>query len=341
MHVVHRDAGHAAVRELRGARLTRIIGTSIWRLAVSNRIPRTFAFALPFALSIVLAAGCGRSPGPAQSTADSTPANVEQPAATGDTAPESASADAEADRAAELDAREKSLADREAELKQKELEAELARRDAENAAAAAASAKAAASRPAPAAKAPPPKAPAVAAKTPSQPPPPIQVPAGTGIAIALASDLTTKTAQVGDPVQGRLGADLMVDGRRAAAAGAPVSGTVTKVVSGSAKVGGTPTLVVKFDSLVAADGSNVSIDAPYKQQGTSETAKDTAKIVGGAAAGAIIGHQVSKKSGSVVGGVLGGAAGTAIAHGTGNEVTIPAGTVVNVTVRNAFQVSGG
>ncbi len=64
-------------------------------------------------------------------------------------------------------------------------------------------------------------------------------------------------------------------------------------------------------------------------------------IVGGAAAGAIIGHQVSHKHGSVVGGVLGGAAGTAIAQGTGGEVTLPAGTVVNVTIGSAFQVDGG
>jgi uncharacterized membrane protein len=116
---------------------------------------------------------------------------------------------------------------------------------------------------------------------------------------------------------------------------------VTKVVSGSSKVGGTPTLVLNFDRLVAANGATVSIDAKYKQQGTSETAKDTAKIVGGAAAGAIIGHQVSHKSGSVVGGVLGGVAGTAVAKGTGGEVVLPAGTVVNVTIGNGFQVDGG
>jgi hypothetical protein len=159
--------------------------------------------------------------------------------------------------------------------------------------------------------------------------------------VRLANAISTKTAQVGDTVQGQLASDLVVGGRRAAAAGTPVQGAVTKVVSGSSKVGGTPTLVIKFDSLVAANGSRVAISAPFKQQAASDSGKDAAKIVGGAAAGAIIGHQVSHKNGSVVGGILGGAAGTAVAAGTGGEVILEAGTVVNVTTGSAFQVDAG
>jgi hypothetical protein len=141
-------------------------------------------------------------------------------------------------------------------------------------------------------------------------------------------------------VQGRLASDLVVGGRRAAAAGSAVLGSVTQVVSGSKKVGGTPTLGITFDRLTVANGSTVAIVAPLLQQAASDTAKDTAKIVGTAAAGAIIGHQVSHKNGSVVGGLLGGAAGTAVAHSTGGEVALPAGTVVSVALGNAFEVDG-
>jgi Glycine zipper 2TM domain len=130
----------------------------------------------------------------------------------------------------------------------------------------------------------------------------------------------------------------MIGDRRAAKAGASVQGAITQIISGSRKIGGTPTLGVTFDTLVAASGARVSIDAPLTQIGKSETGKDTAKIVGGAAAGAIIGHQVSSKNGSVVGGLLGGAAGTAAAHSTGGEVTLAAGQVVTVATQSSFEV---
>jgi hypothetical protein len=164
------------------------------------------------------------------------------------------------------------------------------------------------------------------------------VPAGTTLAVELTTPLTTKTNLVGDRVQGRLASDLVVDGRRAAKAGATVQGSVTKIVSGSKKVGGTPMIGLTFDSLVAANGATVTIAAPYSQQGKSETGKDTAKIVGGAAAGAIIGHQIDSDKGSVIGGILGGAAGTAAAHKTGGEVELPAGQVINVATGASFEV---
>jgi hypothetical protein len=164
------------------------------------------------------------------------------------------------------------------------------------------------------------------------------VPAGTQLAVELTTPLATKTSLVGDAVEGRLASDVVVDGRRAAKAGATVRGSVTKIVSGSKKVGGVPVLELKFDTLVAANGSTVSVNAPYSQQGKSETGKDTAKIVGGAAAGAIIGHQIDSDKGSVIGGILGGAAGTAAAHKTGGEVTIPAGQVLTVATGSSFEV---
>ncbi len=148
------------------------------------------------------------------------------------------------------------------------------------------------------------------------------MPAGTQLAVELIAPVGTKTNKVGDSVDARLASDLMIGDRRAAKAGASVHGSITQIISGSKKIGGTPTLGVTFDSLVAANGASVSINAPFTQLGKSETGKDTAKIVGGAAAGAIIGHQVSHKDGAVVGGLLGGAAGTAAAKGTGGEVTL-------------------
>jgi hypothetical protein len=294
---------------------------------------RAPALLLPLSLALLAMTACGRSPQTepaAEATAQPAPAVAE-------------TSQAEADRAAALAAKEKEIADREAAVQQREIEQQLAQRaaeaEAEAAAARAARSKATVVRKQPAS----PKPAAVAAARPASPPPPpppILVPAGTQLAVELTAAVSTKTAQVGNQVQGRLASDLVVGGRRAAAAGSPVQGTVTQVVSGSRKVGGTPTLGIAFDSLTVSGSAPIAINAQLVQQGTSDTGKDTAKILGTAAAGAIIGHQVNHKNGSVVGGILGGAAGTAVAANTGGEVSLPAGTVVSVALGNSFQVAG-
>jgi hypothetical protein len=291
-------------------------------------------------LAVLAIAGCGKAPAPAAGDATADTAATAQPAAAA--AADAAAADAA--RAAELAAREKEVADREAAVKQQEIEAELARRTAESeqqaAAARAAAAKkqaakkappatVASAQPQPQSKAPPPA-----------PPPPIVVPAGTPLAIEIVSPVSTKTAVVGNAVQGRLASDLVVGGRRAAAAGSAVSGTVTSVVSGSKKIGGTPTLGITFNSLAPDSGAPIAISARLLQQGKSDTGKDTAKVLGTTAAGAIIGHQVSHKNGAVVGGILGGAGGLAIAQNTGGEVSLAAGTVVSAPLDGAVQVAG-
>ena len=286
------------------------------------------------ALATFALAGCGGSPNPATAPADTAAGQVE--AAQADTAKAEA-ARLEAERAAELSAKEKELADRESAVKQKELEQELAKRDAELQAAKKAQASAAASARA--------AAPARTAKpaTPvkAAPPAPIVVPAGTPLAITLSASVNTKKAVVGDPVQGQLSSDVMVNGKRAVAAGATVNGSVTKVVSGSNKIGGVPMVGLAFSQLVLANGKSIPITGTFVQEGVSETGKDTAKIVGGAAAGAIIGHQVSSKNGVLIGGILAGAAGTAAAQKTGGEVKLTAGSVITVTTGAAFQVDGG
>jgi hypothetical protein len=171
------------------------------------------------------------------------------------------------------------------------------------------------------------------------PTPPVVVPAGTPLSIELAANVNTKVARVGDPVQARLASDLVVDDRRAASAGTAVTGTITELVSGSDRVGGTPTLGLTFDSIVADNGATVPIRARYRHQGDSDDAEDAAKVVGGAAAGAVLGHEVGEDDkGTVVGGILGGAAGAAAAQKTGSEVKLRAGTVVTVATETSFSI---
>lgn len=289
------------------------------------------ALILSTAVAALVVAGCGGS-----SSSDVAPAASVTP-----TDPAAETAQAEAQRAAELQAREDELAKREAEIALAAREQELARREAELAAREKA-AKQAASAPKKASTAGSATKPATVAAAPQAPakaaPTPILVPAGTELAIGLSSPLSTKSASIGDPVDARLASDVVIDGKRAILAGAPVRGRVTDVVSGSKRIGGTPTLALAFDGIELEDGGTVAISGQVVQQGKSDTARDTAKIVGGAAAGAVIGHQMDDDKGKVIGGLLGGAAGAIAARKTGTEIEVPAGTVMAFVVDQPFKV---
>lgn len=301
---------------------------------MNTTVFRPIAPALVAGLAVLALAGCGKS----TPDAASTPA-TESAATPAADAAAAAAEQAAAEQAAAIAAKEQELADREAALKQQEIEAELQKRELEaqaaQQAAAAAAARKAAAKPKPAQVA---SAPAPKPAAPPPPPPPLIVPPGTPLTIEVTSAVSTKTAAVGNRVQGRLASDILVGGRRAVPAGAPVSGVITQVVSGSKKIGGTPMLAINFDTLDVG-GRAVAISAPLSVQGKSETAKDTAKVLGTGAAGAVIGHQVSHKNGAIVGGILGAAGGLAIAKNTGSEVEIASGSVVGVSLNGGFEVA--
>jgi hypothetical protein len=287
------------------------------------------------ALSATTLAGLAACGGPSAPTTESPPPT----AAAAPTAAEVPAATAAEQEAAAA------VAAREAELKAKEVEMQLreqalADREAAAAASAEAAKKAATPRPTttskPVAKAPAP----VPAPAAAPPPPPVTVPAGTQVSVRLNSGYSTKTTALGQAVNAELASDLSVGGRVVARAGAPISGTITEVTSGSSKIGAVPALKIDFTQLVAADGRTLPVAIRINQKGQSEKGRDTAKIVGGTAAGAIIGHQVDSGSGKVIGGIIGGAAGAVGAKKTGTEVEIAAGTVLAANVRTAFTYDG-
>jgi hypothetical protein len=302
-------------------------------------------------LSACVLAGCGRTPtGPAMLSQHglgdpnaAEPATLEADHPTGTArAVTVAEVSTEEDRASSLDEREAELEARERELRQQqeELQRERERLAAESARAQNPTTTISESEE-------PYDADQATAATTSSPnssiqkvaTPPIMVPAGTPLKVELAVNVNTKKARVGHPVEGRLAEDLMVDDRRAAEAGATVSGRVTEIVSGSNKMGGTPTIVLTFDTLHAANGASVPIVARFTQKGDSDTAEDAAKVVGGAAAGAVVGHEVGEDDkGTVIGGIIGGAAGAAAAQKTGGEVKLRAGTVITAPTETTFSI---
>ena len=271
---------------------------------------------VPVALSALALVACGKKP-------------AEEPLAADDPA-----AQAAADEAAELQARQEELARREAELALKEKERELADREA-------LLAKANAPKPAP--------KPPAAAPAPSKPKPaptPVAagpknyvVPSGTSLSVQLPAEISTKTATVGQRLTGNLTNDIVVDGKVVARAGTPVQGSITEVISGSKTIGGKPTLGITFDSLTF-EGGDRPINARITQVADkSDKGRDTAKIAGGALAGGVVGHQIDSAQGKVIGALIGAAAGTAAAKKTGKEVVLPAGTVVGMTLESPVTVT--
>ncbi len=276
---------------------------------------RTFNVLIPLTLAALALAACGKKP-------------AEEPVAADDPA-----ALAEAEEAAARQAREEELARREADLALKEKERELADREA---------ALARASQPKPAAPKPAATRPARAKPAPTPVaagPRNYVVPAGTSLSVQLPAAVSTKTATVGQRLTGNLTNDIVVDGKVVAKAGSPVQGSITQVISGSKTIGGKPTLGLTFDSLMF-EGGDRPINARITQiADKSDKTRDTAKIAGGAVAGGVIGHQLDSDQGKVIGALIGAAAGTAAAKKTGQEVVLPAGTVVGMTLDSPVTVT--
>lgn len=161
----------------------------------------------------------------------------------------------------------------------------------------------------------------------------VSVPAGTEIPVSLVTPLSSKSTKVGEVVLARIASDVTVEGRTAIPQGLNVAGTVVKVISGSEKIGGTPTLVLAFDRIELPNGDDVAIAGEIESRGNSDNTRDAVKIVGGAAAGALIADQVSSKDRSkVIGGILGAAAGAVAARETGTEVKLAEGTPLTVVL---------
>jgi colicin import membrane protein len=241
-------------------------------------------------------------------------------------------AQAAAEEAAAMQARQEELARQEADLAMREKEQELKDREA---ALARASAPKPAPKPAAAAPAPKKPAPAPVAAGPKD----YVIPAGTSISVQLPAQLSTKTAQVGQRISGNLTNDIVVDGKVVAKAGSLVQGEITQVVSGSKTIGGKPTLGLTFDNLTSEGGDRPISARITEVAQKSDKTRDTAKIAGGAVAGGVIGHQIDSDQGKIIGAIIGAAAGTAAAKKTGQEVVLPAGTVVGMTLESPVTVT--
>jgi hypothetical protein len=187
-----------------------------------------------------------------------------------------------------------------------------------------------------------PAATASAAAAPASPPAPaappepeyeeVTIPSGTSLLIELRTTVGSETSHVEDPVHGTLRRSVTVHGLSALPSGSAVAGHVTQAER-SGRVKGLAVVAFRFtaiDPTGDAGRSNIAT-ASVVREAESTKKKDAAKIGGGAVGGAVLGGILGGGDGAAKGAAIGGAAGTGVVLGTrGKEVTVPAGTEVEV-----------
>jgi hypothetical protein len=152
--------------------------------------------------------------------------------------------------------------------------------------------------------------------------------AGTQYAGTITKSVDSGSAYVGEPVT-----ITHVSSEAGDVAGATMTGTVTKVVK--AGQGRPAQLQMTFTRLRLRDGSTYAIDGVVTGM-QANTKNNALKEAGGALAGMLVGNMIGKTifhaSG---GGFLGAVGGFLVAKNSRQNMSVPAGSTVRVTLRSA------
>jgi hypothetical protein len=194
---------------------------------------------------------------------------------------------------------------------------------------------------------PPPQeaAPAEPAQPPAPPPPPapvvrtVTVAAGTSLPIRLADSLDSATTQTGQVIHGTLAADLIADNMVAVPSGTPVTGRVVDAKDAT-HFSGSSLLSIEITQ-IELKGQPVAVStAAFSQQGKGRGKNTALKTGGGAALGAIIGGLAGGGKGAAIGAGAGGGLGAGVNGVTrGEQVKIPAETLVNFKLQSPIRVA--
>lgn len=166
--------------------------------------------------------------------------------------------------------------------------------------------------------------------TPTPRPRLVVVPADTALKIELATAVSSGSNRTGDLVLAKLVDDVRVDGAVVLPAGSELRGRVTAVAK-SGRVKGRARLAVAFDSIEVRDRRH-ELEATTIDVTAGSTRKRDAALIGG---GAVAGAVVDGKKGAGIGALLGGGA---VLVTKGKEVTLAAGTPVELTLKRDLKI---
>ena len=176
----------------------------------------------------------------------------------------------------------------------------------------------------------------------------VHIPSGTTMDLVMVTDANTKTANIGDPIEAKLSAPLVIDGRVVAEEGATVSGKIADVKRASRSKGSDDRAALKFDfTSIDTMGGTKSLNATVtSSEGKSLEAEGTGTrdklIIGGSTvAGAVLGKVTGKSTKSTIIGAVGGAVvGTGIVMAAkGHELEVPAGSKVVLRTEDPITVT--
>jgi hypothetical protein len=175
-----------------------------------------------------------------------------------------------------------------------------------------------------------------ASATPEPTAEPIVVPAGTTLTLVFESTVSSATAQAGDVVIARLGADVRKGEETLLRSGSEVRGHVVSAKR-SGKVKGKAELHIEFETIEVKGRPHRIETSTVDEVAESSKGRD-AKIIGGVSgAGAIIGGIAGGGAGLLKGLLIGGAAGTGgVLVTRGKEVVFEQGSQHTVTLEKSL-----
>jgi hypothetical protein len=166
----------------------------------------------------------------------------------------------------------------------------------------------------------------------------VTIPAGTALALDLASSVGSDTSKVEDAVRATLRQGITVGGREVLPVGTEVVGSVTGAER-AGRVKGRAQISFRFTSIEHA-GSRYDIQTePISRVAAATKGEDATKIGIGAGAGAAIGALLGGGDGAAKGAAIGGAGGTGVVLATrGKEVRLGAGANVATKLTSPLTV---
>ena len=168
---------------------------------------------------------------------------------------------------------------------------------------------------------------------------PMDVAAGTPIEITLDTSVASDTSKLEDTVHGKVAKAVAVSGMTAIPEGAAVKGTVVAVEQ-SGRVKGRATIAIRFNEVVVANTPYKIRTARISRLAEATKGEDAKKIGIAAGVGTAIGAIAVGKKGAAVGAGIGAGAGTGAVMATrGEEVRIPAGTVLKTTIDETVRIT--
>ena len=162
----------------------------------------------------------------------------------------------------------------------------------------------------------------------------VSVPDGTQIQVRLDQTLSSKTARQEDRIAASVAEPVRVDGVVAIPAGTSVLGTVHHVEPAQRPAKG-GRMELSFDQLVMNGGRKVDIRS--RVVSLDESKVDKSKVGVGAALGGVLGAILDGKRGALIGVLVGG--GGAVVGTKGDEVELPAGTVLTLRLERGVAVA--